>query len=70
MCPSANMPSTNSFYSFRHTFHVLGTYTGMGQIEVETAGVIRFLWFKALAHYKDFHKDCSEKIVVKIVVHI
>ena len=26
--------------------------------------------FKALAHYKDFHKDFSEKIVAKIVVHI
>ena len=25
---------------------------------------------KALAHYKDFHKDFSEKIVVKIFVHI
>ena len=25
---------------------------------------------KALAHYKDFHKDFSEKIFVKIVVHI
>ena len=27
-------------------------------------------YIKALAHYKDFHKDFSEKIVVKIVVHI
>ena len=25
---------------------------------------------KALAHYKDFHKDFSGKIVVKIFVHI
>ena len=24
---------------------------------------------KALAHYKDFHKDFSEKIFVKIFVH-
>ena len=24
---------------------------------------------QALAHYKDFHKDFSEKIFVKIVVH-
>ena len=25
---------------------------------------------KALAHYKDFHKDFSEKFFVKIVIHI
>ena len=30
----------------------------------------QFPQFKALAHYKDFHKDFSEKIFVKIVVHI
>ena len=29
-----------------------------------------YLNLKALAHYKDFHKDFSEKIFVKIVVHI
>ena len=28
------------------------------------------LSFKALEHFKDFHQDFSEKIVVKIVVHI
>mgnify|MGYP001803631872 CR=1 FL=1 len=35
-------------------------------------GLLRllFLGLKALAHYKDFHKDFSEKIVVKIFVQI
>ena len=28
------------------------------------------LTIKALAHYNDFHKDFSEKIVVNIVFHI
>ena len=31
---------------------------------------VDFIIIKALAHYKDFHKDFSEKIFVKIVVHI
>ena len=30
----------------------------------------KILRVKALAHYKDFHKDFSKKIVVKIVAHI
>ena len=32
--------------------------------------VCMFVIVNALAHYKDFHKDFSEKIVVKIFVHI
>ena len=33
-------------------------------------GRIISLCVKALAHYKDFHKDFSENIFVKIIVHI
>ena len=43
-----------------------------GEVSVHM-GCTHTLWtsptFKALAHYKDFHKDFSEKIFVKIVVH-
>ena len=33
-------------------------------------GRIISLCVKALAHYKDFHKDFSENVFVKIIVHI